>query len=329
MENKHSLAVVLLTAVFALYIGESAAQTGGAYPNRQVKIVVTLPPGGATDVVARLFAQKLSDQLKQPFIVENRPGGSQIPGADHVAKSAPDGYTLLLGNTSVLTILGSLYPTLPYDPQRDFAPVSMLVIGPTVLVVPSSAPVHSIKELIALAKAEPGKLNYASGGNGSPFHLSTELFKAQTETEMVHVPYKGNAPAIVDLLAGRVQLMFANVLEVLPHINSGKLRPLVVTVSNRLALLPDVPTMAEAGIRNAESFTFFPLVAPRATPKEVIATLNAEIAKAKTHPDVQQRIQKLAMVPGGDSLEDLEVFLSNEIAKWAKVIKASGAKVDN
>ena len=329
MISKRSLAVVLLTAVCALHGGEAVSQTGGAYPSRPVKLVVTLAAGGSNDVIARIFAQKLSEQLKQPFVVENRPGGNMILGADYVAKSAPDGYTLLVGNTSILTILVSLYSKLPYDPQRDFAPVSVLVIGPTVLVVGSSSPAKNVRELVALAKANPGKLNYATPGNGTPFHLSTELFKMQTETAMVHVPYKGNAPAIVDLLAGRVQLMFANVLEVLPNINSGKLRPLALTGARRLPLLPDVPTMTEAGIRNAESYSFFGIVAPRGTPREVVATLSAEIGKVRAQPDVRQRLNELGVEPGSGSPEEFEAFLRDEIAKWAKVVKASGARVDN
>ena len=323
------LVVVLLTAAFSLWAGEAVSQAVGAYPARTVKIVVPLSPGGSADVIARLFAQKLSEQLKQPFVVENRPGGNMIPAADYVAKSAPDGYTLFEANTSILTILSSLYSKLPFDPQRDFASVSMLVRGPTVLVVHSSVEARSVKELIALAKAAPGRLNYGTPGSGTPFHLSTELFKTQSGTDFVHVPYKGNAPAIVDLLAGRMQLMFANVLEVLPHIKSGKLRPLALTGFNRLALLSDVPTMAETGIRDAESYSFFAFVAPRGTPREVIATLNAEIAKAKAQPDVRQRLYELGVEPGGDSLEEFDVFLRNETVKWAKVVKASGAKIDN
>ena len=310
--KRQSLAAVLLALTFAFHGGEAASQTGEAYPTRPVKIVVTLAAGGSSDIISRLFAQKLSDQLKQPFLVENRPGAQSIIGADHVAKSAPDGYTLL-----------------PYDPQRDFASISMLVRQGTVLVAVSSLPVRSVKELIALARAEPGKLNYATPGNATPFHLTGELLKSQAGIEWVHVPYKGFTPAFADLLTGRVQTTIMPVLDVLPHVKSGKLRPLVYTGFERHALLPDVPTTAEAGIKNAESISFFALVAPRGTPREIIARLNAEITKIKAEPDVRRRLrQEFGVEVGMDSLEGFEAFLREEVVKWAKVVKASGIKVE-
>ncbi len=328
-KSTRGVALVLLTAVLALYTGSVRAQLGGAYPTKPVKIVVTLAPGGANDFIARLFAQKLGGQLKQQFVVENRAGGSGIPGADYVAKSPPDGYTLLLANTSILAIQPSLFAKLPYDPQVDFSPVSILAISPSVLVVHPSVPARNVKELIALAKANPGKLNYATPGNGTPFHLSTELFKAQTGTDLMHVPYKGSVPAFADLFTGRVQLMFNNLGDLLPHIGSGKVRPLASTGATRAPLLPDVPTLAEAGIRNAESVSFFPIVAPKGTPREVIATLYAEIVKAKAQPDVQKKLFELGWDPVGNTPEETAVHIRTETAKWAKVIKESGAKVDD
>ena len=330
MLNTRSLRAVLLSLLFALCAGEAAAQAGGAYPAKPVRIVVTLAAGGSSDIIARLFAQKLSEQLKQQLLVENRPGGDSIPATVHVAKAPPDGYTLLFANTSILTIRVSLYSKLPYDPQRDFAPISMLVTQPTVLVMhPSLAP-RSVKELVALAKAEPGKLNYATSGSGTPFHLSAELFKAQTGTDLVHIPYKGFQPASIDLLSGRVQLMFATVLDVLPHIRSGKLRPLVYTGFDRHGLLPDVPTTAQAGIRNAESVSFFALVAPSGTPREIIIRLNAEVARIKAQPDVRRRLlHELGVEPGMDSLPEFEAFLRDEIVKWARVVKTSGINMDD
>jgi tripartite-type tricarboxylate transporter receptor subunit TctC len=327
MIKRHSLAVLLTTA--ALAAGTAIAQSDGAYSTKPIRIIVTLAAGGSNDVMARLLAQKLSEQVRQPVIVENKTGGNGIPGADFVAKSAPDGHTLLFGNTTLLAIQVSLFQKLPYDPQRDFAPISVLSVSPTLLVVNPSVPARTVNELVALAKVSPGKLNYASPGNGSPFHLSTELFKARTGTNLVHVPYKGNAPALVDLLSGQVQLMFANVLEVLPQITSGKLRPIALTGATRTPLLPDVPTMAEAGLDNAEAISFFVLVAPRGTPREVIAALHAEIVKALARADVRQRFLEFGVEPVGNSPEEAEVFLRNETAKWAKVVKDSGAKVDN
>ena len=327
--KRQSLAALLLALTFAFLGGEAAPQTGTAYPTRPVRIVVTLAAGGSSDIITRLFAQKLSDQLKQPFLVENRPGAQSILGAEHVAKSAPDGYTLLSANTSILTIHPSIYSKLPYDPKHDFAPISMLVSQGTVLVANASLPVHSFKELIALAKAEPGKLNYATPGNATPFHLTGELLKAQAGIEWVHVPYKGGRPAFVDLLAGRVQTSIMPVLDVLPHVKSGKVVPLVYTGFERHALLPDVPTTVEAGIKNSESISFFALVAPRGTPREIITKLNAEITKIKAEPDVRRRLrQEFGVEVGMDSLEEFEAFLRDEVAKWAKVVKASGVKVE-
>ncbi len=302
--------------------------TGQEYPVRAVRIVVPFAAGATNDIVARLFARKLSEQTLQPFVVENRAGGSGIPGAELVAKSAPDGYTLLLGNTSLLGIQISLYSKLPYDP-RDFAPVSVLAISPSALVVHPSVPAKSAAELIAYAKANPGKLNYASAGNGTPFHLSAELFKAQTGTNMVHVPYKGAAPALNDLLAGEVQLMFDNIPSVLAHIRGGKVRAIATTGATRLSLLPEVPTLAEAGFKNAQSVSWFAIVAPKGTPKDIIARLNAGLVKAASQPDLRQRLYELGAEPVGNSPEEAAEHIRAEIAKWEKVIRESGAKADD
>ena len=311
-----------------LFLSTIQLASGQDYPVRAVRIVVPFAAGATNDIVARLFARKFSEQTKQPFVVENRAGGSGIPGAEFVARSAPDGYTLLLGNTSLLGIHVSLYSKLPYDP-RDFAPVSVLAISPSALVVHPSVPAKSASELIAHAKASPGKLNYASAGNGTPFHLSAELFKAQTGTNMVHVPYKGAAPALSDLLAGEVQLMFDNIPSVLPHIRSGKVRAIATTGATRLSLLPEVPTLAEAGFKNAQSVSWFAIVAPKGTPKDIIARLHAEIVKAESQADVRQRLYELGAEPVGNSPEEAAEHIRAEIAKWEKVIKESGAKADD
>ena len=311
-----------------LFLSTIQLASGQDYPVRAVRIVVPFAAGATNDIVARLFARKFSEQTKQPFVVENRAGGSGIPGAEFVARSVPDGYTLLLGNTSLLGIHVSLYSKLPYDP-RDFAPVSVLAISPSALVVHPSVPAKSASELIAHAKASPGKLNYASAGNGTPFHLSAELFKAQTGTNMVHVPYKGAAPALSDLLAGEVQLMFDNIPSVLPHIRSGKVRAIATTGATRLSLLPEVPTLAEAGFKNAQSVSWFAIVAPKGTPKDIIARLHAEIVKAESQADVRQRLYELGAEPVGNSPEEAAEHIRAEIAKWEKVIKESGAKADD
>ncbi len=317
-----SVLILGLAGVVPLSIAQS-------YPARPVKLVVSMAAGGSNDLLARVFTQKLSEQAKQPFIVENRPGGNGIPSVEYVVRSAPDGYTLLLGNTATLAIQVSLFSKLPYDAQRDLVPVSVVAFAPTVLVIHASVPARSIEELVAFAKARPGKLNYASPGNGTSFHLSGELFKMQTGTQLVHVPYKGSAPALADVIAGRVEMLFANVPEAMPHIKGGKLRPLASTGAARLPMLPDVPTMAEAGFKNAESGSFFAVVAPKGTPREIIATLHAEIAKAVNQPDVRQKLNELGCEAAAQSPEESEAYIRNEVARWAKVVRESGARVDN
>lgn len=306
----------------------AAAQSAVAqdYPARPAKIVVAYTPGAENDLIARLAAQHLTEQWKQPFMVENRPGASGVIGADFVAKSAPDGYTLLLGNTTLLGIMGSLNPKLPYQPL-DFEPVTIVATIPTVLVVSPSLQVKDVAELVAAAKARPGALNYASPGSGTPMHLTAELFGAQTGTRFVHVPYKGAAPAVTDLIAGQVQFMFQNVPTVLPHIRSGKLKAVATTNPTRLAMLPGVPTLAEVGIRDAESVSWFAIVAPKGTPKGIVAMLQAEIARGLKKPDVRQRLQDLGADPLGSTPEETAAHIGREITKWARVIKVSGIKV--
>ena len=326
----HAVSLVFVAAT--LFSGAALAQGVAAYPTKPVKIVITLAAGGSNDIVARLFAQKLSDQLKQPFLVENRAGGSGIPGTDYVAKAAPDGYTLLLGNTTGFGIQPSLFSRLPYDIQRDFVPISILTLAPSVMVVNASLEPRSVGELVGFAKtrsASSRTLNYGSPGNGSPYHLSAELFKARTAFDMVHVPYKGVAPELVDLLAGRIQIMFANVPEVIKHIRSGELRALAITGTARTALLPEVPTLAEAGVQKAESLAWFVLVAPRGTPREVIARLNTEVVRAEGQPDLRERLHELSFEPVGNSADEAEAFMREERDKWARVVRDSGAKVDD
>ena len=307
-----------------------AAQCASAqeFPTRPIKIVVTLAAGATNDTIARMYAPKLGELLKQPVIVENRAGGNSIPGTDYVAKSAPDGYTLLFGNTTIFGIMGSLFHNLPWNPKRDFVPVSVIATAPSVLVVYPGLPVHNVKELIAYAKANPGKLNFASPGTGSPFHLSGELFKTQTGTSIMHVPYKGNAPAIVELLSGQVQMLFANPPDVLGHIRAGKLRAIVSTGPKRIPLLPDVPTIAEEGFHNAESVSFFVVAAPRGTPKEVVSRLYATFSKVGKEPEIRKRMIELGTETEDKSPEESAAFIDVQAAKWARVIKESGAKVE-
>jgi tripartite-type tricarboxylate transporter receptor subunit TctC len=299
------------------------------YPARPVRIVVPIAAGATNDIVARLLAAKLSEELKANFIVENRPGGAQIVGSDHVAKAQPDGYTLLLGNTSILAIHASLFPKLPYNPQEDFVPVSIVAESPTVLVVHPQVPARTLHEFVEYAKANAGRINYASPGNGTPFHLAMELFKRQTGTDLVHVPFNGAQPAVTALLANQVQALFDNTPNVLPHIKAGKLRALAATSPKRLNILPDVPTMAEAGFAGAESQSFFAIVAPKGTPEAVVRKLNAGLVKVLAAPDVRQRLADLGAIALGNSPEEAKAYIAHESARWAKVVKESGARVDN
>ena len=299
-----------------------------AYPNKPIRIVVPFPAGGATDILARAVAQKLTEAWGQPVIVDNRPGAGGNIGSELVAHSAPDGYTLEMGTVGTHAINASLYSKMPYDHIKDFAPVILVAGVPNVLEVNPSLPVNSVQELIAYAKANPGKLNFASSGNGTSIHLSGELFKVMTGVQMTHVPYKGSAPALQDLIGGQVQLMFDNLPPSLPQIKSGKLRALAVTSATRSSALPDIPTVAESGLPGFEASSWFGILAPAGTPPAIIAKLNAEIAKWLTSPEAKEKMLALGANIGGGSPEDFAKHIAVETAKWQKVVKASGAKVD-
>lgn len=316
------------TILAMVLIGVTGVAVAQVYPNQPVKIVVAYSPGAENDLVARLVAENLSRQLGQPFVVENKPGASGVIGAEYVARVPGDGYTLLLGNTTLLGILKSLRADLPYDPL-DFEPVSVVATIPTVLVVNSSLPAKDVKDLILLAKTKPGGLTFASPGAGTPMHLTGELFKAQTGASLVHAAYKGAAPAVADLLAGHVDLMFQNVPTVLPHIRAGKLRVLATSNATRLSILPDVPTLAEAGVPDAESFSWFAIVAPKGTPKSVTSLLQTEISKALKTPEVRQRLEALGADPLGNSPADAAAHIRKETEKWASVIRRANLKLGN
>ena len=298
------------------------------YPTKPIRIVVPFPAGGATDILARSVAQKLTDAWGQPVIVDNRPGAGGNIGSELVARAAPDGYTLEMGTVGTHAINASLYSKMPYDHVRDFAPVILVAGVPNVLEVNPSLPVHSVQELIAYAKANPGKLNFASSGSGTSIHLSGELFKVMTGVQMTHVPYKGSAPALQDLIGGQVQLMFDNLPPSLPQIKSGKLRALAVTSATRSPALPDTPTIAESGLPGFEASSWFGVLAPAGTPPAIIAKLNTEIAKWLTSPEAKEKMLTLGANIGGGSPEDFAKHIAAETAKWQKVVKASGAKVD-
>jgi tripartite-type tricarboxylate transporter receptor subunit TctC len=310
--------ISLLLAALAL---SSEAQT---YPARPVRMVVGFPPGGGTDILARMLAPKLQEQLGQPFVVENRPGATTNIASDLVAKSAPDGYTLLF-TTSSLAINASLYKNLTYDALRDFVPISVFAESPNLLVAHSSAGAN-VQQLLAQAQAKPGSMNYSSAGSGTSQHLAGELFKARTKSYIVHIPYKGTAASLTAVIAGEVHFSFANVPAILGHVRSGRLRALAVLAPKRSALMPDVPTMKEAGVEGVEVPVWYALLGPSALPREIVKTLGDATMRAARAPDLRQRLVEQGAEPIGSTSEEFAKLLREEIAKWAEVVRISGAK---
>jgi len=305
----------------------------GAWPTKPVRIVVPFAPGGTTDILARALAPELSRVFGQQFIVDNKPGAGGNVGAEQVAKSAPDGYTLLMGTVGTHGINQSLYPKLPFDPIKDFAPVTLVAGVPNVLVMnPAKAEaekINSVADLIRYAKAHPGKLNMASSGNGTSIHLSGELFKSMTGTFMLHFPYRGSGPALLDLIGGTMDLMFDNLPSAMPQIKAGKLKALAVTSAQRSAALPDVPTIAEAGpVKGFDASSWFGLLAPAGTPAEIVNRLQQESAKALGTPALKERLLAQGAIPSGMPPAEFAAYIAAETKKWAQVVKVSGAKVD-
>jgi tripartite-type tricarboxylate transporter receptor subunit TctC len=297
------------------------------YPTRPVTIIVPQPPGGGTDIIARIIASALTKQLGQPFVVENKTGAGTVVGTAAAANATPDGYTLLTGLSANMAVNPSLFAHLSYDPIRDFTPVGMLAEFPFVIVVSNSLPVHSIKELIALAKAKPGEINFASGGNGTGQHLSTELFELEAGIRMTHVPYRGAAPAYTDVMSGQTPVFFDNLASALGQIKGGSVRALAVTGKERSPLLPDVPTVAESGVPDYVYYVWFGLWAPKNTPKPIVDKLYAQVRTALADPAVKERIAADSGVPMTTPLPDIEPFVKAEIAKWADVIQRAGVTV--
>jgi tripartite-type tricarboxylate transporter receptor subunit TctC len=298
------------------------------YPTRPVTLVVAFPPGGASDVLARIVGRKLEQILSQPFVIDNRPGAGGNVAAEAVAHAAPDGYTLLAGNNAILATNAALYRKIKFDPVADFAPIGLIGSQANILVVNPALPVKSLAELITLAKANPGKLNFASSGHGLAAHLAGELFKAEAGIDIVHVPYKGAAPALQDVIAGHVQMMFATASSVVAHIQDGKVRPLAVATLKRTAVLPDIPTMDELGLRNFDATTWHGLVAPAHTPKDVVATVNRALVSSLDDPGVKKSLGDLGVDIMGGTPDDFAAYIKSEIPKWTAIIKASGAKLD-
>ncbi len=323
MRNVVGCFVLGLIGIFLASAGSASALD---YPNRPIKWIVSYPPGGATDIVARLVGQWLSEHLHQQFIIENRPGGGNNIGTEAAINSPPDGYTVFLANPAN-TINASLYKKLPFNFLRDMTAVAGLIRVPNVMEVHPSVPVKTVAEFIAYAKANPGKVNMASSGNGTSIHLSGELFKAMTGVDMLHVPYRGSAPAVTDLLAGQVQVMFDNLPSSIQHIKAGKLRPLGVTTATRSEILPDVPTIAET-VPNYEASGIFGMTAPKGTPPEIVALLNKEVNAALKDPTVKARLVELGGILLPTTPEEFGKVLADETAKWEKAVKFSGASVE-
>ena len=316
---------LMLVAACAFYAGGTMAQ---AYPTKPVRMIVGFPPGGGTDVVARVISQKLSEWWGQAVTVENRAGATGTIGADAVAKSPADGYTLIMGHVNSHAIAPNLFAKLPYDPIRDFAAVAYVGYVPNVLAVHPSINVKSVKELVALLKANPGKYNYASSGNGSTQHLAGELFKQLTGTNIVHVPYKGSGDAIKDLLAGVVAMNFDTMPPVLPHIQAGKLRGLAISTPKRLPLLPDVPTFVEEGINGFDVANWYGIMAPAGTPREIVQKINLDANKAMLVPEVRARLESVGTQMHEQSPAEFEAYMKSEVAKYAKLIKDIGVRIE-
>lgn len=325
MRRRHFLAL----ATSPLAAGLHGAAAAAKYPDKPITIVVPFPPGGANDLIARSLAQAMGPLLHGTLVVDNRSGGAAgSVGAQMVAGATPDGYTLLLGNTASLAINSSIYPSLRYQPMRDFEPITILGLSSLVLVVNSKVPARNLADFVELLKAAPGTYTYASAGAGSPLHLAGEIFKQRTGTEWLHVPYRGTAPAYSDLLGGRVSAMFDNTTTALPHVQSGALRPLAVTGRKRSALFPEVPTLAEAGIANLEIPVWFGLVAPRATPPAVIDQLYRAAIGAVRAEEMKQRLKDLDIEPFAAGPKEARDFIASENRKWKEVVEASGIRLN-
>jgi len=322
----HRVLVVLAGIVASA--GLAAGAHAVEYPLRPVTLIVAFTPGGPSDVLSRILGKRLHELLAQPFVIDNRPGAGGNIAAEVVANAAPDGYTLLMGNNSILATNQSLYKKINYDPERDFVPISLIGTQANILVVNPSVPANSMEELIALARASPGKLNFASSGHGAAAHLAGELFKTEAKINIVHVAYKGAAPALQDVVAGHVHMMFATAASVVGLIRDGKVRPLAVTTPKRSAILPDIPTVAELGIPGFDATTWHGLVAPAGVSKEVIGTLHHGVVTALNDPAVRKSLTDLGVDIVGNTPKEFEAYIKAEIPKWSAVIKASGAGMD-
>lgn len=313
----------IILALLMVAIGPVAAFAQN-YPAKPIRFIVPFPPGGGNDTLARLIGQKLTAATGQQVIIDNRPGAGGAIGAEVAAKSAPDGYTIFLAGVATHGINPNLRKNLPYDPLKDFDAVSLIASAPLLVVVHPSLPVKSVRQLIALAKKEPGKINYASNGAGGSSHMAVELFKMMTGTNLVHIPYKGLSPALTDLLSGEVQLMFSSAVAMLPQVKAGRLRAIAMTGAKRSPAIPDIPTVAEAGVPGYETGSWYGIVVPAGTPKPAIDKLSREVVAIVHSPDITKRLTDEAVIPIGSTPEEFSAHIRKELARWAKVIRQSG-----
>ncbi|MFC5510265.1 Bug family tripartite tricarboxylate transporter substrate binding protein [Massilia jejuensis] len=325
--QRRSLALAV-AAAGVLALAPAAAMAQAAFPTKPITIVVGFSPGGTTDTLARVVGQAMSRDLGQPVMIDNRPGAGGNIGTQMVARAPADGHTLLMGTVGTHAINQSLYKKMGFDPIKDFQPISRVALVPNLLVAHPSQPFKNVKELIAHAKANPGKINFASSGSGTSIHLSAEMFNQMTGVDMQHIPYKGSAPALTDLLAGQTAIMFDNMPSVISHVKAGKLRPIAVTTPQRSPALPDVPTIAESGVPGYSATSWFGLLAPAGTPAPVVAKLNASILKALADPEVKKKMAEQGAEPHGEKPEQFAEFIRSETAKWGQTVKASGATAD-
>jgi len=319
---------ITVTTGIAALLWVTATTPALVYPTKPVNVVVAFTPGGPSDVLSRILGRKLEQLLGQPFTIENRPGAGGNIAAEAVAHAAPDGHTLLMGNNSILATNAALYKTIGFDPEKDFLPISLVGSQANILVVNPAVPARSMAELIALAKASPGKFNFASSGHGAAAHLAGELFKAEAKVDIIHVPYKGAAPALADVIAGHVHMMFATAASVVPHIRDGKVRPLAVTTRKRTAVLPDIATIDELGLKGFDATTWHGLVAPAGTPKEVVAALHRATVEALADAGVRKSLGDLGVDIVGSTPDEFAAYIRAEIPKWTAIVKASGAKLE-
>lgn len=316
-------AAVLLAATVL-----SATALAQSWPAKPIRLVVPFPAGGGTDIIARDLAQRITESTKWTFVIDNKPGSGGNIGLDNVAKSAPDGYSLVLGQTSNLSINPSLYAKLPYDPAKDLAPISMVASSPLALVVATDSPFRTLADVVAAARAKPGSINFATSGNGTVAHLATEMLQKEAGVQLVHVPYKGAAQGINDVIGGQVHLYVSSIPTLIGHIRNGKLRPLAVTSLKRSDDLPQTPTVAESGYPKFEAITWFGIVGPAGLPKDITARLNEEINKALKSPELRKRLSDQGADVAGSTPEQFATYIRDETAKWGRVVKESGAKID-